>query len=441
MTAASTTDVSERPAKGAWAAAVVLAFAGLFSGVDIALPQLLVEPIKAAFHLTDTEIALLTGASFATSMAVFALPLSWIADRYNRAILLTVAIAVWCGLTLASGFATNFWWLFVLRMGVGLGEAALKPAAYSLLADLFPSKVLARPLGLFAVFAMLGPVVGFSGGGAVHGWFEHASLIDPKAAWCWTTAVFGALGILVALASWLLLRDPRRQRAAPLQDAPVADRVSFLGYLKASAFFYVPYVVAMVAFVLWQAGFVGWLAPFFARSYGWSIGKTGQALGAMNLCAGLLGAPLGVWMSAVLRNRLGRDAPVAVTWLSLAVTAPLLVIGPLLPNGWWALGCFSLMFVAGGAATVVTPIVFTTTAPPHLRARMFAVSNLFFGLLGQSTGGVIFALFTENVAGGSAHLAVTLSVMSAVFMAICVAALVISDRRYVAAQALAEREA
>jgi MFS family permease len=96
------------------------------------------------------------------------------------------------------------------------------------------------------------------------------------------------------------------------------------------------------------------------------------------------------------------------------------------------------MFVAGGAATVVTPMVFTTTAPPHLRARMIAVSNLCYGLIGQSTGGVVFAGFTEHVAGGPAHLRVTLAVLSAVLMAVCVGALVLADRRYPQAQALAE---
>jgi MFS family permease len=437
----------ENPAeRGAWAGAAVLCAAALFCGADITLPMLLVEPIKAAFGLTDTQVALLTGSSFATSMAVFALPLSWIADRFNRATLLTVAIAVWCGLTMFSGFATGFWSLFVLRLGVGLGEAALKPAAISLLGDLFPPKAQAAPLGAFAVLSMLGPVAAMSGGGLVYDAISHAAAahalpIAPADAWRWTTAGFGALGLLVAVAAAFLLRDPRQGRAETAASTPAPARISFLGYLRASAFFYVPYIVAMVAFVLWQAGFMGWLAPFFSRSYGWSVGRIGQAVGAMNLAAGLLGAPLGVWMSAVLSRRLGRDAPVAVTWVALAVTAPLLVIGPLLPNGWLALGAFSLMFTAAGAATVVTPMVFTTTAPPHLRARMYAVSNLFFGLVGQSTGGVIFAQFTERVAGGPSNLRITFSVMSAVFMAICVAALVISDRRYAAAEALAQREA
>jgi MFS family permease len=203
-------------------------------------------------------------------------------------------------------------------------------------------------------------------------------------------------------------------------------------------FFFLPYTLANIAFVMWQAGFLGWLAPFLSRTYGWSIGRIGETAGVMNLAAGLLGAPLGVWMSGWLRKRRGRDAPVAVTWVALAVSAPLLALGPLAPNGWIAMTAFSLMFVAAGAATVVTPIVFTTTAPPHLRARMIAASNLCYGLIGQSTGSVVFAVFTERLAGGPAHVRWTLCILSAVLMAACVGFLMLADRRYPRAQTRAE---
>ncbi|HEY3815439.1 MAG TPA: MFS transporter [Caulobacteraceae bacterium] len=430
-----------RPGVRAWAAAGALAVAGLFCAADLYLPMLLVEPIRLAFHLTDTQVAMLTGFSFAVSMSVFALPLSWIADRFNRAILITVGIAVWCSMTVGSGFATGFWSLFVLRLGVGIGEAALKPAAYSLMADLFPPKALPTALGGFAVAYMLGTVVADSGGGALYEAIRdaagHGLPIAAADAWRWTTVSVGVLGLLVALAAGLVLREPRR-RAASLVAIPKSHGISLITFLRASLFFVLPYTLAMIAFVLWQAGFLGWIAPFFSRTYGWSLGRIGQALGVMNLCAGLLGAPLGIWLSAVLRRRRGREAPVAVTWIPLVVTAPLLVLGPLAPNGWIAIAAFSLMFTAAGAATVVTPIVYTTTAPPHLRARMIAVSNLFYGLIGQSTGGVIFAEFTEHVAGGPTHLRVTLSILSAVLMAACIGCLILADRRYPRVRTLAE---
>ncbi|HWE48010.1 MAG TPA: MFS transporter [Caulobacteraceae bacterium] len=424
-----------RPGWRAWATAGVLAAAGLFCAADFALPQLLVEPIRLAFKLTDTQIAILTGFSFAISLSVFALPLSWIADRFNRAILITVAIALWCSMTVGSAFATGFWSLFVLRLGVGFGEAALKPAAYALLADLFPAKSLPTALGAFAVASMLGPAIAQAGGGSLDVAFQSIAGTD---AWRWTTATVGALGLLVALAAALILREPRRRPATVEASAPTLG-ISLPAFVRASMFFVLPFTLANITFVLWQAGFVGWVAPFFSRTYGWDLGLIGKSLGLMNL-ATLAGVPLGIWMSAWLRKRRGQEAPVAVTWIALAVSAPLLVLGPLALNGWLAIAAFSLVFVAGGAATVVTPIVFTSTAPPHLRARMIALSSLCYGVVGQSTGGVIFAEFTEHVAGGPAHLRVTLSVLSAVLMAACVGFLFWADQRYPAARALANTE-
>jgi MFS family permease len=349
-------------------------------------------------------------------------------------------------MTAASGFATGFWMLFVLRLGVGIGEGALKPAAYALLADLFPPNDLAKPLGIFAVAYMLGSVAALSGGGALYDALlraaqNHSIPIAPGDAWRWTTTAVGVLGLGVAALSVIFVRDPRRGAPAPSTPLQSQHRISLPAFLGRSMFFFAPFTVAMILFVLWQAGFMGWLAPFFMRTYGWTVGQVGQGAGILNLGAGLLGAPVGVWLSDVVRKRTGYSAPVAVAGLAVCVTAPLLVIGSLLPNGVAAMACFGAFFVAAGAATVVTPMVFTSTAPPHLRARMIAVSNLTYGVVGQSTGGLIFASFTEHVAGGPMHLNITFAVLTAVLMALLAVALWFSARAYRGAVALADQEA
>lgn len=140
-------DTENKQHARAWLAAVVLAMAAMIAMADKTLPMLLMEPIKHAMALTDVQIGILTGFTFAIAMAVAALPLAWLADRYDRTLLLAIAITVWCLLTIASGFATNFTALFLCRLGVGLGEAALMPAALSLIADLFPLRRVARRRG------------------------------------------------------------------------------------------------------------------------------------------------------------------------------------------------------------------------------------------------------------------------------------------------------
>lgn len=436
---------SDRPMKGAWAAAIVLALASAMSWADRTLPALLMEPIKAAFHLSDTQLALLTGFTFAAAIAVFALPLSWIADRFNRVWLISGTIVVWCLMTIGSAFAHDFWSLFILRIGVGIGEAALQPAAYSLLADLFPAKQLPRPLAVYAFCTVLGPLAAQSGGGALYELFQHAGAVHalPIAAndaWRWTTVVLGALGLALAPAVFFLAPEPRRRIAAGAA-AQHSGGISFMAFLRATAFFFVPYTLAMVAYCLFEAGaLTTWVAPFFARTYHWSIGYIGQVLGLTGVAAAVLGMPLGVWINQLVSARLGRVAPVATVCVLLTLSLPFVALYPFAPTGMWAAAGFTLIMIAGSAATVVAPVVFTSTAPSHLRARMLALSNLFFGLLGRSMGAVLYAGFTDKVLRDPGKLNVSLSVISMILMAICLPALFIADRRYGRAKAMAEAE-
>jgi MFS family permease len=438
-------EAADHPAKGAWTAAVLLALTSAMSWADRALPALLMEPIKSAFAISDTQLALLTGFTFAAAIAVFALPLSWIADRFNRVWLISGTIVVWCLMTIGSAFAHDFWSLFVLRIGVGIGEAALQPAAYSLLADLFPAKRLPRPLAVYAFCTVLGPIAAQSGGGALYELFQHAGAVHalPIAAadaWRWTTAVFGVLGLALAPAVFFLTPEPRRRLAAA---APAAQGggISFIGFLRATAFFFVPYTLAMVAYCLFESGaLTTWVAPFFARTYHWSIGYIGQVIGLTGVLAAVLGMPFGVWISQVVNARLGRVAPVATVCVLLTLSLPFVALYPFAPTGMLAAAGFTLIMIAGSAATVVAPVVFTSTAPSHLRARMLALSSLFFGLLGRAMGAVLYAGFTDKVLHDPARLNVSLSVVSVLLMAVCLPALFIADRRYDRAKAIAEAE-
>ncbi len=430
----------DKPLKGAWAAALLLSVAWTMAYADRMLPFLFMEPIKASFKVDDTQVALLTGFSFAMSMAIFALPLSWLADRSNRARLLTAAIAGWCLTTIGCGFAQNFWVLFVLRMGVGLAEAALQPAAYSLLADLFPPRFVTRPLGLMALSALLGQVLALNGGGLLYAGFtrltQHsagAALMEP---WRLTMIAFGAIGLIVAVASIWLLKEPR-ERSVSSPSTATAPAVSFPSYLRRSAFFYGPFVASMCVFVLYDRGNGAWMAPFFSRTYGWTIGQIGQATGVMNLVAALAGVPLGVWVSQTVQDRLGREAPVAAVWILLAVGLPFVVLAPLAPTGVLALIGLGAVTLVGSAATVITPVVFTSSAPPHLRARMIAASNLCFGVVGASFGPVAYGAFTDQIVGDPKRLFITMSVLSGGLVFASILPLVLADRRWLAVRKLA----
>ena len=125
------------PAPYAWYVVGVLLIVGITSYLDRNIIALLVEPIRADLGLSDTEVSFLQGTAFAIFYVAFGLPFGMLADRVNRRTLLALGVAWWSLMTAAGGFAENYWQLFAARAGVGIGEACLAPAAFSILADYF----------------------------------------------------------------------------------------------------------------------------------------------------------------------------------------------------------------------------------------------------------------------------------------------------------------
>lgn len=131
---------SENTEVQAWYGLGVLFIAYTVSFIDRTILSLLVEPVKAALSLSDTEVSLLHGLAFAVFYTFLGIPIARLADHYSRKRIITVGILVWSLMTAACGLAGRFSTLFLARVGVGVGEAALSPAAYSLITDLFPKK-------------------------------------------------------------------------------------------------------------------------------------------------------------------------------------------------------------------------------------------------------------------------------------------------------------
>lgn len=115
----------------AWYVVGVLTVAYVFSFVDRQILSLLVAPIERDLGITDTDMSLLMGFSFAVFYTFFGIPLGRLADSRSRRVIIAVGIALWSIMTAGCGLARRYWQLAFLRMGVGVGEASLSPAAYS----------------------------------------------------------------------------------------------------------------------------------------------------------------------------------------------------------------------------------------------------------------------------------------------------------------------
>lgn len=189
-----------------WLFLAILFLAGTSSSVDRVVVAVLVEPLKAEFGLSDTQIGLLSGLSFALLYSVMGLPIARFADRGDRRILMTIAISVWSGMTVLCAAATSYWQLLLARIGVGVGEAGATPPAQSLIVDYFPTVQRARAIGIFATSGTVGYLVGLSAG----------SQLVAEFGWRATLLAFGLPGFLIAALIFWLLEEPRRTGARPM---------------------------------------------------------------------------------------------------------------------------------------------------------------------------------------------------------------------------------
>lgn len=224
--------MSEPSPSRSWYTVGVLGLAYTISYIDRQVISLLIGPIREDLQISDTEISLLYGVAFGVLYALLGLPLGWLADRTNRRNLISVGIAAWSAMTMLCGKANSFGGLFLARVGVGVGEAALSPAAYSLIADLFPRERLGRALGTYSSGVYVGIGLAFLFGGALITLFEGIGDIDLGVLgtfkpWQATFFAVGAPGLLVALLV-LTLTEPNRSVKAQEGGATVQETIRYL---------------------------------------------------------------------------------------------------------------------------------------------------------------------------------------------------------------------
>jgi MFS family permease len=433
--------VADRPAQGAWLAAFILMLAYALSWMDRSLPSVLIEPMKASLHVSDTRIALVTGFAFALCHATLTLPLSWFADRWDRAKLILIGVAIWSLMTSACAFAPDFWSLFVCRMGVGVGEAVLLPSAYSLIADLFPLKHRAKGLMVLVLGNPIGSAAALTFGGLLYGHLKSeapawALGLDP---WRAVFLAVGAAGLVIAVLMLWLPEPRRRPGGAERPRSEAAERPQGLfAYLGRAGFFLVPVIAGVTVLNLYAMGSTAWQAPLFSRTFGWSLPRIGALLGPAVLISGLVGAPLGAWLIGAISRWRKRDASVTVLAGLAIVLLPIAVLSPLAPSGNLAFAGVAVGLVIALMASVAAPSAVVNSAPAALRARVSAIYLFIANLIGAGGGPAIYALATDQLFRDPAKLNLSMATVSGVLLAAGFLFTVIADRGYNRALRIAE---
>jgi MFS family permease len=396
------------PTRGrAWYAVFVFALVLCVNFLDRGILPLLVTPIKRDLGLTDTQISLLMGFAFVMFYVILGLPIARLIDRSSRRRIIGIGVALWSGATALCGLAHTFVQLFLARVGVGVGEACVGPATYSMLADLFPREQLPRAVSVLNFGFVAG--IGLSAilGGTVIGIMEHlppitlpiVGLLRP---WQMTFLAVGIPGLLVALLMATVVEPVRRDLAATNSDSALAAGKSIpirevVHYLWTNRSVYGPMYLALALQSIPSQGAISWGPSFFIRVHHWSPREVGLAFGAVTL----LVAPFGLMAGGLLAERLAKrgyhDANLRVQLLAICLWIPGAVLMPMMPTPMLALVAFGVSLFFAMMAPGPQNAALQSVTPNRMRGQATALFLFVFNIVGFGCGPTVIALITDYV--------------------------------------------
>lgn len=432
-----TEDSALRAPTSAWYGLGVLFVAYTFSFIDRSILSLLVEPMKAALDLSDTQVSLLHGFAFAIFYTLLGVPIARMADYRSRKHIIAGGIVIWSFMTAACGAAGRFSTLFLARVGVGVGEAALSPAAFSMLNDMFPKRQLGMAMGLYSMGVYVGAGIAFILGGlAVQKALEIGNVTLPIIGlvqpWQLIFFIVGLPGIIVALLMLTVKEPQRKAMASSHMDESLFAVFKFIGKEPRT---FLLHFLGFSALGLLFNGFMAWLPSFFIRTYGMSAGQVGPLLGTLVMIFGSAGIVLGGIYSDRLLKGGTLAAPLISARFAGIMLIPIAIAAPLVSSYWISLGLFAGFFFFAAFPYGSAAAAIQMAAPPRLRAQMSAIYLFVLNLAGIGLGPTAIALITDYGVADTSKVGVSMAIVGAVSAPIGALALHIGARPFAASVA------
>ena len=389
------------PSSGkAWYAVGILVIAFIFSFVDRIIIGLLVGPIREDLGVSDFAIGMLGGFAFAVFYAVVGIPIGRLSDRYNRKTIITLGVVVWSLLTAACGLAKNFWQLFAARVGVGVGESALSPAAYSIIADYFPREKLGRALGVYQAGAFVGAGMSFLIGGLVIGYVLGADdlslpVIGEVRPWQMVFFIVGLPGLLVALLVSTISEPERRGLLDGSTEAIPFGQV--LGYVKQHRRLFGAHFFGFSLLAVPVTTTLIWVHVLFTRVYGLEPDAAALQLGTILIFASPAGVYFGGWLVDFLQRRGYSDAPFRVGIGIGVFLMPLSYLATTTDDVQIALWLFGPFIFAASVSIAAAPAALQMVTPNRMRAQVSAAWMLFLNILAATAGPTAAGFVTSYI--------------------------------------------
>ena len=359
----------------------------------------LVVPIKEDMGLTDFEISFIQGWGFVLAYVIFSIPFGRIVDKVNRVRVLIGGIVIWSVATAACGFSKNSWQLVLSRSGVGAGEAALTPASWSIISDLFPVERRSFPMSIY----LMGPYIGqglslLFGAQILRIYNEPVTLLESIIIQPWQIIflIIAVPGIILGLFMFTL-KDPERKEGLTGDREENESIKEVFSYVIKNIGAYMPLLVGSAFIIVLLYGLQSWVPTFLHRIHGWEHTRIGDQYGLVALYAGSLGVISGPVFERYL-TKLNFNPPIII--LCIITSVALTIFGPItflaLNSEVVLIGIFITSFF------ITFPLALFATSLQNITPNQYrgVVSGLYVftvNIVGYGLGPMVVAFFTDKV--------------------------------------------
>lgn len=393
-----------------WYAVGMLGIILMLSHIDRGVIALLVQPIKTDLRLSDTQMSVIIGIAFSSAYVIAGLPLSRLADRTSRKLILVSGLTFWSLATAAASLANSFAGLFAARAAIGAGESVQAPASLSMISNMVPRKRLPRAFSIYSMGGFAGMSASMIIGGVLVGHLAKSPditlpLVGTLRDWQMVFLLCGIPGLLVALAFFLTVPEPKRPpvtaEAPNRKQLPGRDVIDFLWTERR---LYFPLFAGAALWSIEALGMTAWRVAFFERTFGWGPEEAGPLLGTISLVTMPLGLVSGAFFTEWLDKRGHPDAMLRAYCLAHAVMLPTSIAALLVGSPWLAaiLWAVSNFFTGMGHPGMNSAIQIAT--PNHLRGQISWLYLFFVSIVGSGLGPMMVALTTDYVLRDEAQL-------------------------------------
>lgn len=386
----------------AWYVVAVMLLANIVSLTDRMVISLLVVPIQDDLHLSDTDMGWVLGIAFGLFYSLMGLPLGRMVDRLHRARLIAVGIFLWSLMTVFSGLSNSFWELFFARMGVGIGEAVLAPAAWSLVSDMFPPTARAKALSVIQLGGIIGVSMGYLLGGLV---FQMAqspevfagTMFGDLAPWRTVFLLAAAPGLLLIFLV-LMIREPRA--STHIAAVPLSD---IARYLRGPGRPLIAVFLGLAGIMVTVFSVNAWTPALITRKFGLGSDEIGFYLGTAALLGGVPGTFAGGWLTDRAMRAGWHNVYSTVPIIGAAGIIPVVSLIPHVDEVGQLVALIGLFYFIALLPNGVIIAYTQRASPPRMRGTIGALNILCGNLIGYS-GPAAVAFVSDSLLGGKEHI-------------------------------------